>query len=169
MVTEPKVEYRKEQPYVGIRSLVTMETFGGIIPQHMDEVFAWLKERGIAPAGAPIIRYHVIDMAAHMDIEIGVPVATAVTGNGRINVGMLPAGRYASLVYTGDYSGLYEANGVLIQWARDNGISWDVQETERGDAFGSRYESYITDPGEEPDSSKWQTEVAIKLADEPSQ
>jgi hypothetical protein len=36
----------------------------------------------------------------------------------------------------------------------------------KGDAFASRVEFYLTDPDDEPNMSKWQTEVAIKLADE---
>jgi effector-binding domain-containing protein len=137
-----------------------------VIPQLFDEVFAWLGQQGIEPAGAPFIRYHVINMETKLDVEMAVPVTGNVAGNGRIVRGVLPAGRYASLLYTGDYSGLMHANSVLIGWARDNGITWDNWQTEQGDAFGSRIETYITDPGNEPDPSKWETEVAIKLADQ---
>ena len=35
---------------------------------------------------------------------------------------------------------------------------------ENGDAFGSRVEFFLTDPDEESDQKKWQTEVAIRLA-----
>ena len=35
----------------------------------------------------------------------------------------------------------------------------------RLDGFGARYESYLTDPADEPDMAKWETEVAIRLAD----
>ena len=47
----------------------------------------------------PFIRYHVIDMAAKLDIDLGVPVAGPVPGDNRVSRGMLPAGRYAMLVY----------------------------------------------------------------------
>ena len=36
---------------------------------------------------------------------------------------------------------------------------------EKGDAFGARLESFLTNPDEEPDRAKWETEVAIRLAD----
>jgi len=42
---------------------------------------------------------------------------------------------------------------------------WDRWETKDGDAFGSRLESFLTRPDEEPDQGKWETEVAIRLAD----
>jgi hypothetical protein len=35
---------------------------------------------------------------------------------------------------------------------------------QRGKAFGARLMSLLTDPSEEPDQAKWETEVAIRLA-----
>lgn len=163
-VTEPKIENRSEQPYVGIRTKASLPELPTVIPQTLDEVFAWLVQRGIAPAGAPFIRYHVINMEAQMDIELGVPVANPVQGDGRVSGGSLPAGRYATLVYT-DVAKGREGNGVLVEWAKDNGIEWDRWHEPDGDAFRSRYESFLTPPDSEPDKTKWDTEVAIKLAD----
>ena len=34
-----------------------------------------------------------------------------------------------------------------------------------GDRWGARLEFYLTDPREEPDMSKWQTQLAFRLAD----
>ena len=163
--TEPKLDDRKEKPYVGIRKVVTVQEMGsGLIPQLIGEVFGWLGKQGIEPAGAPFMRFYVIDMAENMDIEIGVPVAAPVKGDGRVNPGVLPAGRYASLVYT-DVSKGYEGNSVLIGWAKDKGIEWDRWDDPKGDAFRSRYEIFIDGPKDDPDPTKWDTEVAIKLAD----
>jgi effector-binding domain-containing protein len=160
--TTPKLEDRAEQPYVGIRAQVPHTKFPEIIPQYLDELFGWLGARGVAPAGAPLMRYHVINMAGNMDVELGVPVAHAVQGDGRVAAGVIPAGRYASLVYTG-LDGI-AGNAVLIGWARDNNIQWDRWDDPNGDAFRSRVEYYLTDPAEEPDHNKWETEVAIKVA-----
>jgi hypothetical protein len=33
-----------------------------------------------------------------------------------------------------------------------------------GDAFGARFESFLSNPDEEPDRTKWETEVAIMVA-----
>ncbi len=165
MVTEPKLDDRAALPYVSIRIRAAMHELSTVIPQLHDEVMEWLQKQGLSPSGAPFVRYRVINMADKLDIEMGWPVATPMTGDGRIQADTLPAGRYASVLYTGDYSGLMEANRVLVDWAKENGIAWDRWDDEHGDAFRSRYESYITDPGNEPDSSKWETEVAIKLAD----
>ena len=127
-----------------------------------------MDKQGVAPAGAPFIRYHVINMAANMDVELGVPVASAIAsaeaGDGRVRAGVLPAGRYAALVYTGVKNGL-QGNKVLVDWAKEQGIEWDAWDAENGHAFRGRYESFLTSPDEEPDQAKWETEVAIRLAD----
>jgi len=64
-----------------------MQELNTVIPQRLGEVFAWLGKQGIAPAGAPFIRYLVIDMDALLDSELGVPVATALSGDGCISAG----------------------------------------------------------------------------------
>ncbi|SRR5258706_9703852 len=164
LITEPRLEDRKAQHTMGIRMRVPMQEMQKVIPQLLDEVFSWLGKQGVEPAGPPFIRFHVIDMQGKMDIELGVPIAGALVGDGRISAGILPAGRYATLVYTGVKNGI-EANKALIEWAAKNGIMWDRWDDENGDAFGGRYESYLTDPDHEADQTKWETEVAIRLAD----
>ena len=165
MITEPKLEERGEQHYVGIRTQVPTEELPIVIPQFIGEVAAWLGKQGVSPAGAPFIRYHVINMPGRLDIEMGWPVARPLSGNGRVQAGAFPAGRYATLIYTGDYPGLMDATRALMDWAREKGIAWDRWDDVNGDAFRSRYESYLTNPDEEPDRAKHQTEVAIKVAD----
>ena len=85
-MTEPKIEHRNEQPYVGIRAQVTMHELGKTLPPLWGEVYGWLTGKGVKPAGAPLWRYLVIDMAAKLEIDVGVPVATPLTGDNSITV-----------------------------------------------------------------------------------
>jgi effector-binding domain-containing protein len=164
--TEPKIEYRSELPYAGIRTQIRHQEMGsGIIPQLHNEIMTWLGQQEVQPAGPPFMRYYVINMDDKLDIELGWPIDKQLAGNGRIQTNVLPAGRYASLIYTGIEKGI-EGNGVLIQWAEANGLAWDRWDDPNGDAFACRVEFYLTEPDDEPDMSKWETEVAIKLADE---
>lgn len=164
MFTEPKVEYRDELRYVGIRTKAAMRDLGTVIPRSLDEVFGRLGEWGVEPAGAPFIRYHAIDMESELDVELGVPVATTAPGDERVRPGVLPSGRYAALVYTGVENGV-AANAALLDWGAGRGLAWDTYASPDGDGFGARLESFLTDPDEEPDMAKWETEVAIRLAD----
>src|SRR5579859_5092640 len=43
MMTDPKLEDRRAQSYVGIRTLAPMQAFSQVIPQSLETVAAWLK------------------------------------------------------------------------------------------------------------------------------
>jgi effector-binding domain-containing protein len=165
MLGEPTIEQRSEQPYAAIRRKVTMQTIGAVLPEIHPNVFAWLGKKGIAPAGAPFWKYNVIDMEAQMEVEVGVPVAAAVSGAGEVLGGVLPAGRYATVWHTGHPSELMTATASLLDWAAGQDLKWDKSESEHGEVWTSRLEIYETDPAEEPDMTKWRTQLAFKLAD----
>lgn len=165
MITEPKIIDRSEQPSVGIRVRVPMSELPVVIPQLFDEVYNWLEAKSIPSSGAPFVRYHVINMEDKLDIEMAWPVAKAVAGDERVRADVLPAGKYGIVTYTGDYSGLMEANRVLVDWAKETGVQWDRWDDVHGDAFRSRIEIYENGPGDTPDPAQWVTDVLIKLAD----
>jgi effector-binding domain-containing protein len=163
MIGEPKIDERTEQSYMGIRFQTPMKGMGKVIEKTFKELNAWAKQKGIEPAAPPFLRYHVIDMEGGMDLEVGIPVAAQLPNDGRVTAGVVPAGRYASLIYTG--SG-YSGNKALVEWAKANDIEWDAWNDPKGHAFRSRYESFLTDPKVEHRKTKWEIEVAIKLADD---
>jgi len=104
-------------------------------------------------------------MAAKLEIEAGVPVAAAVAGDDGVVTGVLPAGRYATLTHVGHPSELVAATGALLDWAAGQGLTFDVTPGDDGEQWACRLENYLTDPSQEPDMSKWVTELAFKLAD----
>ena len=160
--TEPKIDERPSQPYMGIRRQTPMKGMGKQVEKMLKALAAWVSRSGVQAAGSPFLRYYVIDMEGQMDIEVGVPVTAPLPEDGEVCPGELPAGRYASLVYVG--SGL-TGNKTLLDWAWANGLRWDRWKDPHGDAFRARYETFLTDPKDEPRKTKWQIEVAIKLAD----
>jgi effector-binding domain-containing protein len=164
MLAEPAIVERPEQPYVGIRQLVTMETIAGVADR-IPELFGWLANHGVEPVGAPFFRYHVIDMQRELDVEVGIPIAGTVAGDDRVRAGVLPAGRYAAAVFVGHPDELVGATASLLDWADRQGLAWDKQPTEQGERWGCRLEIYETDPAEQPDPHKWETELAFRLAD----
>ena len=164
MLSAPEIMTRAAQPYVAIRTQVTVEDLGTVVPPLNQEVFAWLGARGAASAGPPFWKYNVIDMMREVEIEAGVPVAAAVAGDDRVVSGVLPAGRYATLTHVGHPSELLAATKALLDWAAEQGLTWDVTPGENGDRWACRLENYLTDPSQEPDMSKWVTQLAFKLA-----
>lgn len=164
MAIAAEVTERVAQPYVGIGGQVTMATLGSVADR-IPEIFGWLGARGIAPAGPPFFRYHVIDMERQLEVEAGVPVASAVEGDGNVQPGTLPAGRYATLLHVGAPPTLEAATAALLDWAAERNLAWDVSETGAGEKWGCRLEFYLTDPAEQPDLTKWETQLAFRLAD----
>jgi effector-binding domain-containing protein len=165
MLSDPKIVERKEQVYAAIAARVAMKDVASVADTLPGELFGWLAAREIAPAGVPFFRYNVIDMEHLLQLEWGVPISAAVSGDGRVLVGILPAGRYASLIHTGPFSGLMAATAALLKWVDESGLKLDMTRVPEGDRFACRLEIYLTDPRSEPDSKKWQTEIAMRLAD----
>lgn len=163
MPETPKIVELADQPYVGIRTNVAMMQIGEKVPPLLGEVFGWLGSRGVAPAGPPFFKYNVIDMAGEMEMEVGVPVANAVAGDDRVMAGVLPAGRYVTMRHVGHPDGLMEATARLLAWGRQQGVKWDATDDQR--RWGARIESYQDDPDEQPDMSKWRTDLRFRLAD----
>jgi len=164
MLVAPEIETRTEQPYVALRARVPMSGIPAFAVR-TGEVFGWLGARGLTPAGPPFLKFNVIDMARELEMENGVPVAAPVNGDDLVVAGVLPAGRYATVTHTGHPSELVEVTGALLDWGAEQGLTWDVSPSEDGDRWGARLEFYLTDPAEEPDMSKWQTQLAFRLAD----
>lgn len=164
MPAGPEIESRAGQPYVAIRTRVTMETLGTVVPPLNQEVFAWLGQQGAAPAGPPFWKYNVIDMARGLEVEAGAPVAQPLTGNGRVIAGVLPAGRYVTVRHVGAPETLADATASLLDWAADKSLAFDMSPSPEGERWGCRLEIYLTDPRDEPDMSKWETQLAFRLA-----
>lgn len=162
--SEPEIVQRSAQPYAGIRHTVTMQTIAQVA-DGIGEIFDWLAEHDAEPDGAPFFRYNVIDMERELEVEAGIPVRAPVAGDDRVRAGMLPAGRYATLRYTGHPDGLLQATADLLAWADRQGLAFDVAPSLEGERWGCRIEIYETDPVEEPDMDKWTTQLAFRLAD----
>jgi effector-binding domain-containing protein len=158
------VVHRAAQPVATVTKTVTMATMNEIadaIPPLLD----WLAARGQAPSGPPFLRYLVIDMAADMVVQAGVPVAVAVEADEHVVPDELPAGDYLTTVHVGPYDGLYGATGALLAHAGREGLRFDKHPSDTGEVWTSRLEWYETNPVEEPDPARWVTRLEFKLAD----
>ena len=163
-MTDPTIQTRPAAPYVGIERSVTMSAISEVADQ-IPMLIGWLAARGLVPAGAPFLKYDVIDMAHRLVIEAGVPVPHAVQGHGEVFASELPAGRYVTVTHVGRPERLMDVTRNLLEWAAAGGLVFDHYDSEGGDVWASRLESYLTNPADEPDPARWVTEVAIKLVD----
>lgn len=165
MSNEPRIEERSEQPYAAITVRVTINEIATVVPPLIGEVFGWIEARGVAPAGPPFWKYNVIDMDRELEIEAGVGVAAPVSGDDRVRIGTLPAGRYATVEHEGHPDTLLAATTALLDWAEQRDLKWDVTEDGADARWTARLEFYLSDPAVEPDMDKWVTQLAFRLAD----
>jgi effector-binding domain-containing protein len=160
-LSEPVVLERSAVTYLGIGVRAPMSRLGEVLPPLFPEVFGWLGEHGIAPAGAPFVRYLTVDMDAELEMEVGVPVAPEAAGHAddRVRRGVLPAGRYASLVQIGPPDQAAVGNAALQNWMDQQHLTPSVE----GGRWGGRLEFSLLSPDEQPDVNLWETEIACLL------
>lgn len=160
MIAEPTLQQRAAQPYVALRRQVAPRDIGRELPPLHDEVMQWLRDKGLSPAGAPFFRYLMVDMENDcFEVEVGWPVAAPVQGEGAIIADLLPAGRYGVILNTGPFDDVMGAHMALMAWGKANGLTWKT--ANNGKVWGANIEFYLTDPAEEPDPQKWETEIAF--------
>ncbi len=167
MLTLPEIAERKAQPYVAVRAKVPMNDMVPSIDSSFATLNGWLGKNGIAPSGAAFFKYNLIDMAGLMEIDFAAPVAepVVVDAGEPVIAGVLAAGRYGQVTWTGSYDHLMDVNAVLIGWAKEKRIAWDMEETSAGDRFEARVEIYENNPSEVEDPKDLVTTVAIRVAD----
>lgn len=161
---QPTIVERGEQPYAFIRGSVRMDTFASIADR-LPELIRWLADRGAEFAGAPFFRFNSIDMEGELEVEAGVPVVSTPEPEGDIGVAVLPAGRYVTVTHVGHPDRLPGIITAVREWAERQSLEWDMTVVDGVERWACRLESYLTDPREEPDMSKWEIELAFRLAD----
>ena len=165
MALKPELVSREVQPYASITNVVPMGSLGEQLPPQIGEVFGWLAARGIQPAGPPFWKYNRIDMDGDLEVEVGVPTAEQISGDERVQGHLLPGGNYVLAEHVGHPDKLVGTTGELLDWARANGLRWDMSESNDGEICVARVEEYLSDPISQPEMDKWQTNLIFKLAD----
>jgi effector-binding domain-containing protein len=156
ILSGPSVITRADRPGLGLRTITPFRGMFAVRDELMASLYAWFDQRSLT-AGTLYFRLHEIDMNGPMDIEVGILTDRPEEGDERVRPTLLPAGDYATMVYVNHGR---RANGTLLDWAAASGLSLDRD----GDRFGCRYEAYLTDPRTERMKTRWETELAIRLA-----
>jgi effector-binding domain-containing protein len=136
------------QPVLVVRRRVKPDQIAKVLGEILGQAFMYAQRSGAAMAGPPFSRYLEWGPGL-LTIEAGMPVATAVPGEGDVLAETLPGGFAAVATHTGPYDQLVSAHAAVQQWIEAEGFV----------AQGSPWESYITDPAEYPDPKEWKTEI----------
>lgn len=171
-MTEPQIEKRDALPYLAIRCQVT-DGVPAVVDRSFPQLFAWMDQHGVEPTGPPFIRYRELDHGGEpLEIEVAAPVAHEAEPHkdGPVRAGVLPAGRYATLLHTGPYRhddvpDLGDAQAALRRWTERQGIVTS-RPSERGSSLPCCVEHYKVGPPIEQDWTKWETELAYLVLDD---
>lgn len=152
---------KQDRPYAGIRLHTPFPGMFAVATRALKDLRAWSKANGLEDEGPYFLRYYHCDMNEIMEIEAGVLIGRAPSDNPQIKAGLLPGGRYASLIYRGN--GL-RGNQALMQWGRDTGTAFEPIDPAQAESYVCRYEAYLTDYRIEPRKLLWDVELSIKIA-----
>jgi len=106
-------------------------------------------------AGAPFARYLGVQ-GTELEVEVGLPLAEPIDGDGEIVAKPLPAGPAAVTWHIGHYEELGKAHAALAEWAKANSRT----------AAGGPWEVYFSDPADDDDPKGWRTQVVLPLQPE---
>lgn len=141
-----------------------MIPFGADIDAAMGELFGTMDAHGIQPLGPVFFKYDVIRMP-ELEMGFGILVPAGTPAVGSLQAGELPAGRYVRHLHIGPYDDLIDATGWVLRWVKERGLELDKTDAADGEHFAARFEMYLTDPATQPDPSKHETEIWMKLRD----
>lgn len=123
-----------------IRARVRLRELSQFVPAACGEVWNFARAAGLPKPGRHLALY-----LGHDEVEAGAEVQEAFAGNERVHCSQLPAGRVATVVHFGPYSGLGEAHAAIRQWCAEQGheltgVSWEL--------YGHWDESWNQDPSQ---------------------
>lgn len=120
-------------------------------------ILAYMGENGLEMAGAPLCRYQTyFNTKGNVELEAGAPIADSVAiSDDRFHLMRLGGGTVAKTTHVGHYTKLGSTHKAMAQWLNENNKVQD----------GHAWESFVTDPGQEPNSALWKTDIYYPLAE----
>jgi effector-binding domain-containing protein len=154
---ERKVELKEipAQPVLGMRFETSMEKIGEAIGNAFQQIFPYMGEAGVFPAGPPfaLFYYEVEFDPEHIDVEVCMPVNRLVEGKGEVIGREVAGGSMVSTMHIGSYSEVEPAYEAIEAWIEENGYSH----------AGPAREVYLNDPGQ-VEVKDLQTEILMPVA-----
>lgn len=150
---EVKVMDLPARYYIGLRETVKMEDMTKFYADNLSKVFEAVGKNGLELAGMPSGLYYTWDEATSTtDLFAGAPLKAKATLDGFQTV-ELPASKALVVDYYGSYEGIGAAHEAMDAYIRENGLT----------SVPPAIEEYVTDPGQQPDTSKWHSQVVYYI------
>ena len=136
--------------YLTIRGNISMSEMESFYGKNFQAIMGEIQKAKITPSTMPLGIYYTWDMekgTTDMAAGIGVPADTKEPAG--LTKVTLPANKSLTMIYTGGYGGLGNAHAGFDDYIKTNKL----------EQLSPVLEEYITDPGSEPDSNKYVTQI----------
>lgn len=148
--TGMKVEEVKisEMHYLAIRDTATVATIGMKLGKNYGIIGQAMKKQNLEMTGAPLAFYYS-ESSTSFDFEAAVAVNKAGKADGMVQPGVVKEGNALMVKFFGPYEKTADAHTLIHEYigAHNKKI------------IGAPWEVYMTDPGMEKDTMKWETDV----------
>lgn len=130
------------------------KTFGDVMGKAYMEIMNYANSNKLQITGAPFAEYLKWDSVTYFAVmDLGIPVASAKTGKGRIGVEQIPEQKVVMARYFGPYDKTEKVYRILDQYVKENGLT----------EAGGPWEVYVTDPVQEKDPMKVETDILFPV------
>ena len=136
------------QPILFIRRQVAQTELQPYFAECFGKLFGYGVENGLPITGNPIARYVAFGPGL-WTVDCVLPLAQAAEAAQDFQAGMLEGGDILKATHVGPYENLDKSYIQLQRMMENEGLA----------ARGAHWEQYVTDPGDEPDSNKWETDI----------
>ncbi|MEN8227498.1 MAG: GyrI-like domain-containing protein [Bacteroidota bacterium] len=132
----------------------TMETIGEQLGILYGKIMMEVGKQQLDVIGAPFVHYLDYDETnGHSNYVAGIPVLKTGENSGEVYSISYDEMKVVQAMHTGPYEEFTKSYDLLDQYMQSNSL----------DMTGEAFEFYLTDPGREPDPSRWQTLIAFPL------
>lgn len=137
------------QPSLSILDSTTIDGIGELLGRNYTILMGHIMQKEIPVAGFPFAVYYNWDPEGMIVIRAGVPVPEGVEGKNGIEYFELPAGKAVYAKHFGSYD-TGNTHYAIDNYVKANDIDCNLNFI---------WEVYVTDPMNEPDTTKWQTDI----------
>lgn len=162
MALEITVDERQLVHHIGAPFSARLSEFGapGGPNEAIGRIYGWLESHRVAPLGGPLYVYQRFGGPDEpVDVTVAVPISAPVTPSDGLVLGTLPAGTYVVGRHTGAPDSIGTAYDDVRAWAAEHGHRLVERREGIAGSWSGHAEQFLTDPAEEPDASRWVTEL----------
>lgn len=149
----PELVELEPQETVAVRGEIAIADLPAFFGRAFHEAMAAARAGGVAIVG-PAFGFYPRSPAGTVVIEAGFPVSGPVEAHDEAHRLVLPGGRALRVVHVGPFETLEKTYRELQSWAAGQGLA----------LAAGMWETYLSDPENEPDPATWRTGIIWPLA-----